>query len=303
MACNTNEIHFKCVLRQLRRWADISTLTLVAIFGTDNASIINNIPRETFDARVLAMKRDLGLAMREPSEAELAESRARDAARAEARAKREAEVAERRRARAARDAARAKRESELVARRAERDAARAARDAEEVERIQALKRPRTKQEQTLFDTIKRRQKNHAERAANDGKVPTFQLHAGCPVAFPKKDLPRYLFLHLSAHNPGTNQQGPTPLSRKSVYCPSKKPCTACENWVQKLVEENVSVGLPGAGWAHPRDVVLKIAREVRAAFPDITFGGVDLDVAAQPAVSAPRRKRARTVTAPKKMDV
>ena len=93
------------------------------------------------------------------------------------------------------------------------------------------------------------------------------------------------------------------MSRKSVYCPSKKPCTACENWVQKLVEENVSVGLPGAGWAHPRDVVLKIAREVRAAFPDITFGGVDLDLAAQPAVSAPRRKRARTVTAPKKMDV
>ena len=68
------------------------------------------------------------------------------------------------------------------------------------------------------------------------------------------------------------------MSRKSVYCPSKKPCTACENWVQKLVEENVSVGLPGAGWAHPRDVVLKIAREVRAAFPDITFGGVDLQV-------------------------
>ena len=93
------------------------------------------------------------------------------------------------------------------------------------------------------------------------------------------------------------------MSRKSVYCPSLTACTACQDWVQELAEGTASVGVPGAGWAHPRDVVLKIAREVRAAFPDITFGGVDLDVAAQPAVSAPRRKRARTVTAPKKMDV
>ena len=68
------------------------------------------------------------------------------------------------------------------------------------------------------------------------------------------------------------------MSRKSVYCPSKKPCKACENWVQKLVEENVSVGLPGAGWAHKRDAVLGVAAEVRAAFPSITFGGVDLQV-------------------------
>ena len=63
------------------------------------------------------------------------------------------------------------------------------------------------------------------------------------------------------------------------------------------------MGLPGAGWAHKRDAVLKVAREVRAAFPSITFGDVDLHVAAEPEVPAPRSKRARTVTAPKKLDV
>ena len=87
----------------------------------------------------------------------------------------------------------------------------------------------------------------------------------------------------------------------SVYCPSKKACTVCQDWVRELAEGTASVGLPGAGWAHKRDAVLKTAREVRAAFPHITFGGVDLHVAAQPAVPAPRSKRARTVTAPKKM--
>ena len=92
------------------------------------------------------------------------------------------------------------------------------------------------------------------------------------------------------------------MSRKSVYCPSKKACTACEDWVQKLAEGTVSVGLPGAGWAHPRDAVLEVAAEVRAALPQITFGGVDLHVAAKPEVPAPRSKRARTVTAPTRMD-
>ena len=96
------------------------------------------------------------------------------------------------------------------------------------------------------------------------------------------------------------------MSRKSVYCPSKKPCTACENWVQKLVEENVSVGLPGAGWAHPRDVVLKIAREVRAAFPDITFGDVDLHVAGlskRGPTAPPVRSSKRARKPPKSRDV
>ena len=83
------------------------------------------------------------------------------------------------------------------------------------------------------------------------------------------------------------------MSRKSVYCPSKKPCTACEDWVQKLAEENVSVGLPGAGWAHKRDAVLSVAAEVRAAFPDITFGGVELP-------EARKRKGAKGAAPPAK---
>ena len=62
-----------------------------------------------------------------------------------------------------------------------------------------------------------------------------------------------------------------------MYC-RETACTTCQNWVQELAEENASVGVPGAGWAHPRDAVLAVAREVRAAFPDITFGGVDLQV-------------------------
>ena len=186
----------------------------------------------------------------------------------------------------------AKRESELAERRAEQDAARAKRDAE-VERIQALERRRTKEEQTFIDGFKKTQKDRAEREANGGKAQTFQLHVGCAVAFPKKNLPLNLFRHLTAHNPGTNQQGPTPLSRKSVYCPSKKPCTACEDWVQKLAEENVSVGLPGAGWAHKRDAVLSVAAEVRAAFPDITFGGVELP-------EARKRKGAKGAAPPAK---
>ena len=41
------------------------------------------------------------------------------------------------------------------------------------------------------------------------------------------------------------------------------------------------MGVPGAGWAHPRDAVLAVAREVRAALPGITFGDVDLQVPAK----------------------
>ena len=96
------------------------------------------------------------------------------------------------------------------------------------------------------------------------------------------------------------------MYRKTVYCPSKKPCKACENWVQKLVEENVSVGLPGAGWAHPRDAVLKVAREVRAAFPDITFGDVDLHVAGpskRGPTAPPVRSSKRARKPPKSRDV
>jgi hypothetical protein len=64
MACNANTVRFEQMLRSLRRHhpdKNLSTLTLVAIFDTDNASIINDIPQETFDAQVDAMKRDIGL--------------------------------------------------------------------------------------------------------------------------------------------------------------------------------------------------------------------------------------------------
>ena len=286
MACNANDIRFKHVLRNARRYhpdKDLSTLTLVAVCGTDNPSIINNIPRESFDAQVDAMRRKLGLPVA-PSEAErLAESRARYAARAEARAKREAEIV-------------ARRAKQDAAARAEQDTTRAA----EAEHLLALARPMMAEEQNRLGTIRTLQKYQAEREANDGKVLTFQLHDGCSVAFPKQNLYLYLFRHLTAHSPGTNQQGPTPMCpwTPSVYCPSKTACTACQDWVQELAEGTASVGLPGAGWAHKRDAVLKVAREVRAALPSITFGGVDLHVAGPskrgPTAPAPRSsKRAR----------
>ena len=301
MACNTNEIYFKHVLRGLRQHhedPDLSKCTLVDICGTDNPSIINNIPRETFLARVDAMKRDLGLPVM-PSEAKrVADSRARYAARVEASAKREAEVAERRRA--ARAEARAKREAELAERRAVEDAARAA----EVERIQALERPRKKQEQAFIDVVKKTQKERAEREANGGKAPTYKLNVDCAVAFPKKSWKRNLFVHLSGHHPGKAGQQPTPVKTSSKYCRSKEACEDCQKWVRKLAEENVSVGVPGAGWAHSRDAVLEVAAEVRAAFPSITFDGVDLHVAGpskRKPTAPPARSGKRVRTAPKKM--
>ena len=259
MACNANTVCFDHMLRMLRHHyqdKDLSKLTLVDICGTDNPSIINNIPRETFDAQVNAMKRKLGLPVASGEAERVAESRARFAARAEARAKREATV---------------------VVRRAKRDAAVAAARAAEAQRLQALK-SRTYEEQNRLGTIRETQKKQAEREANDGKAPTFQLHDGCSVAFPKQNLDRNLFRHLTAHNPGTNQQGPTPMHRSSVFCPSLTACTACQDWVQELAEGTASVGLPGASWAHKRHAVLGVAADVRAAFPSITFGGVDLQV-------------------------
>ena len=262
MACNTNKIYFEHVLRMLHHHhqeKDLSKCTLVDICGTDNPSIVNNIPRETFEAQVDAMKRKLGLPVASGEAERVAESRARFAARAEARAKREATV---------------------VVRRAKRDAAVAAARAAEAQRLQALK-SRTYEEQNRLGTIRETQKKQAEREANDGKAPTFQLHDGCSVAFPKQNLDRNLFRHLTAHNPGTNQQGPTPMHRSSVFCPSLTACTACQDWVQELAEGTASVGLPGASWAHKRHAVLGVAADVRAAFPSITFGGVDLQVPAK----------------------
>ena len=47
--------------RRLHPDKNLSTLTLLAIFGTDNPSLINAIPREEFIDRVNAKKQDLGI--------------------------------------------------------------------------------------------------------------------------------------------------------------------------------------------------------------------------------------------------
>ena len=96
------------------------------------------------------------------------------------------------------------------------------------------------------------------------------------------------------------------MLKATVYCPSLKPCKACEDWVQELARGTASVGLPGAGWAHKRDAVLKVAREVRAAFPSITFGDVDLHVAGpskRGPTAAPVRSSKRARKPPKSRDV
>ena len=88
-------ISFKQMLRSLRQYHEdtkLSTLTLCDIFGTENPSLINAIPREEFIARVNAKKQDLDLPLTS-SESELAERRAKqDAARAEQDAARAAEA-------------------------------------------------------------------------------------------------------------------------------------------------------------------------------------------------------------------
>jgi hypothetical protein len=221
------------MLRQARhRHPDknLSTLTLVAVFGTDDPLYINNLPRETFDAQVDAMKRELGLPVA-PSEAEVAERRAKqDAARAEARAKQDAARAEARAKQdAARAEARAKRESELAERRAEWEAG----------------------------------------------TPMFK-HDGCSIALPENNFERNFSVHLTAHELSKAGQPPTPVTLLSHYCRSMTACTDCQTWVQKVAEGSVSLETLGAGWVPSRDQVLRCAARVRAALPEITFGGVEL---------------------------
>jgi len=60
---------------------DLSTLTLLAIFDTEDPSIINAIPREEFLARVNDMKRKLGLPVNARTGPEVAERRAERIAR------------------------------------------------------------------------------------------------------------------------------------------------------------------------------------------------------------------------------
>ena len=168
MACNANTVCFERSLRQLRRHHDqtkLSKFTLVDICGTNNPSIINNIPRETFDAQVDAMKRDIGLPVSpRVSESELAERRAE------------------------RDAARAKRETEterterLAQSRAATDAFHAAREAKAAQ-IQTLERPRTPDEERIVNSAYVQKKRDAEKEANGGETPTYPAAPDCPYNF------------------------------------------------------------------------------------------------------------------------
>ena len=208
-ACNANTVFFELMLRNARRLhpdKNLSTLTLLAIFGTDNPSLINAIPREEFIARVNDMKRKLGLPVN---------------------ARTGPEVAERR----------------------------------------------------------------AERIA---RTPTFK-HDECSIAFPRKQFDRNLYVHLSGCRPGTAGQPPIPVKASSKFCRSKEACENCQKWVRK-VAEGASLETPGAGWVPSRDQVLGVAARVRAALPEITFGGVDLRVAAErKAAAAAPKSRSKTL--------
>ena len=275
MACNANTVSFELMLRSARRHhpdKNLSTLTLVAVFGTDDPLYINNLPRETFDAQVDAMKRELGLPVK-PSEAELAERRA------------------------ALDAARAKRPAE-------------------VERIRALERPRKPEERHLMALAGQQERRDASKAANDGETPKLRLHAKCSTTFPETNFNRNFSMHVSGYRLGSVGQQPTPVKKSGPYCHPKTGCEDCQRWVQKLAEGTASLETPGAGWVRSErvitvDVILGIAARVRAALPEITFGGVELPeatskrgpkskkVAAERAPAERSSKRARN--APKKL--
>ena len=113
------------------------------------------------------------------------------------------------------------------------------------------------------------------RAEWEAGTPMFK-HDGCSIAFAENNFDTNFYVHVSGHRPGKAGQPPTPVKQSGPYCPSKKPCTACENWVQKLVEGTASLETPGAGWVPSRVQVLRCAARVRAALPEITFGDVDL---------------------------
>ncbi len=185
--CNANVISFKQMLNALRAYHEdtkLSTLTLLAIFGTDNPSLINAIPLEEFIDRVDDMKRKLELP------------------------------------------------------------------------VTRLRRPEVVA---------------ARRAEWEAGTPMFKRD-GCSIAFSEKLFDRRFFLHVSGHQPGPT---PTPVQRASYYCREKKACEDCQKWVRK-VAEGASLETPGAGWVPSRDQVLRCAARVRAALPEITFGGVEL---------------------------
>ena len=79
--CNANTVCLEHMLRNARRYhpdKNLSTLTLLAIFDTEDPSIINAIPREEFIARVNAKKQKLRLPVStpRPNKSEVAARRA-----------------------------------------------------------------------------------------------------------------------------------------------------------------------------------------------------------------------------------
>ena len=126
--------------------------------------------------------------------------------------------------------------------------------------------------------IRRRESEVAARRAKwEARTPTFK-HDECSTAFPEDNFERNFSVHVSGHRLGNVGQQPTPVKLSSQYCPSKTACTDCQKWVRKVAEGTVSLETPGAGWVPSRDQVLRCAARVRAALPEITFGGVDLQV-------------------------
>ena len=215
---NTNTVWFT---RSQRKLGHPDGYTLRAIFGTDDPSIINAIPREDFLVRVNAKKQDLEL---------LPASK-----------------------------------SEVTARRAEWEAG----------------------------------------------TPMFK-HDGCSIAFPENNFEQNFSVHLTAHRVPRGHferkagQPPTPLTVASHYCRSMTACTDCQTWVQKVAEGSVSLETPGAGWVPSRSQVFRCAARVRAALPEITFGGVDLHVAGpskRGPTAVPVRSSKRARKPPKSRDV
>ena len=70
-------------------------------------------------------------------------------------------------------------------------------------------------------------------------------------------------------------------------------CTDCQKWVRKVAERTVSLETPGAGWVPSRDQVLGCAARVRAALPEITFGGVELPEVLD--LQVPAKSRSKTL--------
>ena len=132
----------------------------------------------------------------------------------------------------------------------------------------------------------------ARRVEREARTPTYKL-GPCSVAFPENYFDRNLYVHLSGCRPGKVGQPPTPVKSSSKFCRSKMACTDCQKWVRKVAERTVSLETPGAGWVPSRAQVLGCAARVRAALPEITFGGVELPEVLD--LQVPAKSRSKTL--------